>query len=151
MAIRVRPHRRRGTKGVVGHDRSGTTRDSRSIIIKNALATAFPNYQFRVRVEKYSGGESINIKTNYLLPFLPHSDAVWRVGANANPSSADYDEYNKYRRRIEENKKREEEVYEVIKSLKNTAILEDIHYDEFSGDVLQGANRYVFIRPLNQG
>ncbi len=116
-------------------------RDKRSFEIKKTLNKQYPENRFKVRIEKYSGGESINIHTDILKDNW-HSDAVWRVEAGANPTSDDIDKYNKYRAIQEYNKTKTTEIKKLIGSY------ESLDIDEITGEILLGGNTYLFIKPF---
>lgn len=115
--------------------------DKRSFEIKKILAKHFPNFRFKVRIEKYSGGESINVYTN-LLKKRVFSDAVWRVNANANYSEQDMQEYLKDKEKSAQNEQKEREIKELIGQH------EKVDYDTQTGEVLQGGNTFLFIEAM---
>jgi len=52
------------------------------------------------------------------------------------------EEYREFKRKIEENQKIEREIKTLLKDFW------EVDYDEFSGEVLQGANCFLFVEKL---
>jgi len=116
--------------------------DKTSFEIKRKLKQAFPNETFSVRIDKYSGGSCIYVKTSALQKHPEHTDAVWRVEVNSNPNDEDKQEYFEYKKKREEFLEKESKIREVIQEY------EKVSYDQYSGEILSGCNTFIDIRGL---
>lgn len=114
--------------------------DKRSYEIKRKLKETFKGHEFKVKIEKYSMGESIKIRTN-LLTEVKYTDAVWRVQNTKQYSETDMNEYVKFKKAWEAHNKKELEVKNLLRQF------EKVSYDE-RGDILEGCNTYLFVQPL---
>ncbi len=99
----------------------------RSTEIKKLLKSEFPDAIFKVRIHKYSMGESINVNTDLL-----QREKVEDTGS-----------YLGYSMKMTDQSKRN---LEQIKNL----IGDHEHLDrDESGDILSGGNTFLFIETLN--
>ena len=106
--------------------------------LKKELQNKFIGWKFSVK----STSSSYRIKTNLLKPYLHMTDAVYRATYDKNPSESDYLEFEKY----EEVRKYNEEQKNKIKEI--TRKYEEIRYCQYTSEILEGANTFVFIEPL---
>lgn len=106
--------------------------------LKKELENEFKGFRFSVR----STSSSYRIKTDLLKKYLPHSDAVYRARYNINPSQEDYLELQKYEEIYNYNQEQKEKIKKI------TSKYEEIRYDAFTGEILQGANTFVFIESI---
>lgn len=117
-------------------------RDTRSTEIKRLLKGRFPSSTFRVRINKYSGGESINIETDLLKPYLTQDMRVWRAERDFNGCSDDDRAYYKaFKDRMEARDLAERAIKDVVGHFKK------VDRDD-QGDILLGGNTFLFIESL---
>jgi len=123
-------------------------RDRRNYEIKGIFKKKYPNAKIKVRIQKYSGGESINVYTDLLkdpyntLPEFNHIQWKRRVGQNL--SQEEYKIYKKGSEMWDKMKEKEREI---------KILLSDFSYvsrDQF-GEVLSGGNTFLFVEPLEKG
>ena len=117
--------------------------DKRSYIIRNILKSIYPNNSFRVIISKRVYDESIHVYTD-LLEDIKYTDAVWRVDANKNPSVEDYLEAKKYHEKRLKNQLIERKIEQILKDFWH------VNYDQRTGEILAGGNRYLFIERLKK-
>jgi len=118
-------------------------KDMRSYEIKKILKKKYPGSVFRVRIDKYSLGESINIYTD-LLQQLPErfNQICWKIEIGEEETTEEERRiYFEGRRILEENKKYEDEIKSILKDFWH------INYDEM-GEILNGGNTYLYICSL---
>src|SRR5687768_6554665 len=100
-------------------------RDARSTEIKKLLKKYYPNAQVKVRIHKYSGGESINVRTNaFKIEQFPDPTGYGYINRPSEQSQTNRDH---------------------IKSLLSS--YQSIDRDEW-GEILSGGNTYLFIDEL---
>ena len=121
-------------------------RDNRGQLIKKLLKSKFPGANFRVRLEKYSMGESINIHTDLIKPYVSTA-IIWRAEAMLKNGglphdSEEYKAYSENRANLENNKKVEADIKSLVGNY------ESIDYDPSSGEILSGGNTYMFVNKL---
>lgn len=114
-----------------------TMTDNRGREIKKMLIKAFPNGDFRVRLHKYSMGESINIKTNLL-------KYGWQECLNHGKL-----ENGAYCYKCSTPSRYINPTVEIEKQIKSmVSKYESIDRDEATGEILSGGNTYVFVDPI---
>jgi len=120
-------------------------RDNRSYIIKKILKQKYPDSTFRVRIEKYSGGESIEVYTD-LIKF-PDYNRLTHLEfklAKEGLTGDDLIEYHNIKELNENNNKIEQEIKQLLKEFYH------VNRDMF-GEILLGVgNTYLFINPMER-
>ena len=113
-------------------------RDNRSIEIKKILKEAFPSASFKVRIEKYRGGESIYVYTDALKDDKQFYELQRQLAQGKAIASDEYEE-------AEETHKHNERIKEKIRLLLKG--YEHIQKDYY-GEILSGGNTFLFIEKL---
>ncbi len=111
--------------------------------IKKLLKENFPKATFRIKTKNFSGGKSIDIYTDLIKPV--DYDKKRELEIKLQNEGLDIEEYKKLQR-IERVITWNNLVEQKIKSL-----LKDfwsVDYDEFSGEILQGANCFLSVTNL---
>lgn len=121
-----------------------TKRDTRGTEIKRLLQGLYPHAQFRVRLEKYSMGESIHVYTD-LLEEGQWSEDMWKIESqmknHEDVSEGDYKAYQAYKAMLLKNT-------ETQRKLKADLVAFE-HVDRDSqGEILGGGNTYLHIHRL---
>lgn len=102
-----------------------TMRDTRSSEIKKLLKKYYPNAIFKVRIHKYSMGESIYVTTNaFTFEIVPDP-----VG------------YGSIRKMSEQDRENKHYIEKLLQDY------ESVDRDE-SGDILSGGNTFLFVESL---
>mgnify|MGYP000920508740 FL=1 len=115
-------------------------KDNRSNVIKSILKENFKDASFRVRIKKYSGGESIWIYTDLIPEYTNEEVDAYTIYASGRAEYID----NTLKSTIEKTEKSKE-----IRQ-KINCLLKDFYHvdrDQF-GEILSGGNTYLFICPL---
>ncbi len=113
------------------------TRDDRGKKIKDILRSAYPGREFRVRLEKYSMGESIHVYTDMLLNLTQEeSDNNWKERAG---QPHDWKLAESWKKKMEHDKKITDDIENLLKDFWH------IRYDEYSGEILGGGNTYLHV------
>lgn len=99
-------------------------RDKRAYEIKRILKKAYPEATFRVKIDKYSMGESINVYTS-LIDDIRGMTEKEKIDYKINNNSEPYNDLLTCLR----------------KELKG---YENIFRDEITGEILSGGNTYLF-------
>lgn len=104
-------------------------KETRSFEIKKILKKEYPDNQFKVRIEKYSMGETIRVYTDRVIEF-ENKKAEYQMN--------------------EDEKQERQEITELNHKIKNEiqALLKDFsHVDrcEITGEILSGGNTYLFV------
>jgi hypothetical protein len=102
-------------------------RDNRGTIIKGIIKKAYPSATVRVRLDKYSMGESINVRTD-----------AFKIDQVADPRGYGY---------INDISEKDKAIRDNIKRLLSE--FESIDRDSATGEILSGGNTYLFIGELN--
>lgn len=102
-------------------------RDTRSYEIKRLLKKHYPNAQVKVRIDKYSMGESINVKTDAFV-----------IGKKPDPRGWGY---------VYDVTDKDEKIRQNIKKL--LSCYESVDRDQW-GEILSGGNTYLFIDSMNK-
>ena len=98
-------------------------RDTRSFEIKQLLKKYYPNAIFKVKIDKYSMGESINIRTNaFKIDLVPDTQRGFGMMYKASEQDSTTRDH--------------------IKNI--LAKFEDIDRDE-QGEILSGGNTFLFV------
>ena len=114
--------------------------DKRAIEIKSILKKQYPEATFRVRIEKYSGGETIYIYTDLVKEFTPEeAEAHWLY--NTGQVTEITEVVERMKKKKARNKKIDQDIHRLLKDYYHIA------YDEYSGEVLLGGNTYLDILP----
>ena len=111
-------------------------------LVKRILKENFPNNRFKVKSD-YSG---IDIETDLIKTISSDIlEADWRIRMNKSYGEEDYIKSKLKDEIIEENYKNERKIKEI---LSRYGIKEDISYDQYTGEILQGGNYFIQIFPL---
>ncbi len=116
-------------------------RDNRSYKIKRILKNKFKNAKFKVRIEKYAGGESIHIYTDLLNDLKEYTQLELKLRKG---EKIDMDKYLEEEKKF---KKNEEIINEIKKLLKD---FYHIRYDEYTREILSGGNTILFVERLEE-
>lgn len=121
-----------------------TKRDTRGQEIKRLLAAQYPTAHFRVRLHKFSMGESIHVKTD-LLKESPYSHDIYALDCRQNRgehlTEDEYTRWMAYRTVLAHNRQMSQDI--------RTHLIryESIDRDQF-GEILGGGNTYLNIERL---
>lgn len=111
--------------------------------IKRILKRRYPDAKFRIRTKNYSGGKSIYIYTSLIKEVdYNRMRELENTLRKEGLYGKEIEEYREFKRKIEENQKIEREIKTLLKDFW------EVDYDEFSGEVLQGANCFLFVEKL---
>ena len=100
-------------------------RDTRSYEIKKLLKKYYPNAKFEVRIDKYSMGESINIRTN-----------AFKIDQVPDPRG-----YGYVMQASEQDATTRDHIQKVLRDY------EKIDRDQW-GEILSGGNTYLFVQDM---
>jgi len=118
------------------------TNREKTNLIKRVLKENFPNNQFKVKSD-YSG---IDIETDLIKTISSDLlEADWRIRKNISYGEEDYIKSELKDKIIKENDKNMRKIKEI---LSRYGIKEDIGYDQYTGEILQGGNYFIQIFPL---
>lgn len=119
-----------------------TKRDNRSSQIKKILKKAYPTAFFSVRIDKYSMGESINIKTDLFKEsaFKQESYALECKLNREGLAGDDFAKWQDIKKTNEYNRNLEKELHSLVMNFQH------VDYDKYSGEILSGGNTYLFIQ-----
>jgi len=108
--------------------------------IKRILKRKYPSAKFRVKTEQYTGGKSIYIYTDLIkeIDYNRMRELELRLH-DEGLGGGDLEEYKELKRKIEENRKTEREIKTLLKDFWK------VDYDQFSGEILSGANCFLFV------
>ena len=124
-----------------------TQRDTRGTEIKRLLQRQYPQASFRVRLSKYSMGESIHVKTDLLLAYPDDPRQTWldldnrsRRGEVLTPT--EWAQLHEHHRIRTANNETSDTLSRLLRAY------ESIDRDSVTGEILSGGNTYVFIERL---
>ena len=119
-------------------------RDKRSYQIKKILKNKFPDSKFKVKIDKYSMGESIYIYAD-LIKQIPNGffDLEWKRRVGEHLSAEEYELYKKGKMILENNNQIEQEIKQLLKTFWH------VDYDEYTHEILSGGNTFLFVERLN--
>lgn len=99
-------------------------RDTRSYEIKKLLKKFYPNAKFEVKINKYSMGESINVRTN-----------AFKIDQIPDPRG-----YGYVMQASEQDATTRDHIRKVLSDY------ESVDRDPYSGEILNGGNTYLFVQ-----
>jgi len=119
-------------------------RDNRSYLIKKILKQKYPNAKFKVRIEKYTLGESINVYTNLLhdVDYNEKYELEQKMRING-LAGKDLQAYKNIRNKIQRNSEINNSIRTLLKDYYH------VNYDEW-GNILAGGNTYLHIDILRE-
>jgi hypothetical protein len=116
-------------------------RDARSYEMRKILQQAFPKNKFSVKIEKYSMGESIHIKTDLIQPWTAEdSDNQFKRGTDMGFNTPSM---QATKQKQEYNKAMEQKIESLLQKFWH------IDWDKQSGEILGGGNTFIDIGAID--
>lgn len=111
--------------------------------IKKLLKMHFPTATFRIKTKNFSGGKSIDIYTDLIKPIDYDKKRELELKLqNEGLEEAEWQELQNINKAIEYNQDVEQNIKALLKPFWS------VDYDEFSGEILQGANCFLSVTNL---
>ncbi|RLG17293.1 hypothetical protein DRN75_03865 [Nanoarchaeota archaeon] len=119
--------------------------DNNTPMIKKILKQNFPKAVFKVKTERYAGGKTIHIYTDLIkeIDYNRKRELEMKLEEEG-LTIKEWGELTRICMMIEENRKIEAKIKDLLKDFWQ------VHYDELTGEILQGINCFLCVESIER-